>query len=177
MHQHDRAVAALKLVRAEQTRSNHDLEGADLESVRAAGIRNQVVVLDPQTRETRVGSEGLVWLIGDNLGNPLFMRIWSWPGFRQVMRLGYEAISYNRRVISPPRHRIVCDCEPEVTVARRMSLIVPVLLLSLVLVAPVRRRPVPSRNGEAPPLGECRHRRWFLPAAVAAVLVVLAPRR
>jgi predicted DCC family thiol-disulfide oxidoreductase YuxK len=159
----------LKLVRPEQTRSNHDLEGDDLQSIRAAGIRNQLVVLDPDSRETRAGSDGLVWLIGDNLGNPWWMRVWTWPGFRQVLSFGYEAISYNRRVISPPRHRIACDCEPEVTLARRMALVVPVLLLTFLLAAA---------------FGACVLRGWrldnaiggiwFVPAALGAGLVPLA---
>jgi hypothetical protein len=37
-------------------------------------------------------------------------------------------------VISPPRHQVVCDCEPEVTVARRLMLIVPLVLATIGLV-------------------------------------------
>lgn len=159
----------LKLVRPEQTRSNHDLEGADLQCVREAGIRNQLVVLDPETRETRVGTSGLVWLIGDNLGNPFWMRIWTWPGFRQLLSFGYEAISYNRRVISPPRHRIVCDCEPEVTLARRLSLVVPVLLLTLVFAALFG-----AGIFQGWQLGDSVSGAWFMPAAIGAGLTTLA---
>jgi predicted DCC family thiol-disulfide oxidoreductase YuxK len=159
----------LKLVRPEQTRSNHDLEGDDLQSVREAGIRNQLVVLDPETRETRVGSNGLVWLIGDNLGNPFWMRIWKWPGFRHLLSFGYEAISYNRRVISPPRQRIVCDCEPEVTLARRLSLVVPVLLLTLVFAALFGAGVFHGWQ-----LGDAASGAWFMPAAIGAGLSTMA---
>src|SRR6476660_3965437 len=124
-----------KLVEPDQLRSNHVLEGADLDTVRAAGIRNQLVVLDPISRETRSGTDGLLWIIGDNLGHPLWVRILSWPLVRQLLRFGYETVSYNRRVISPPRHQIVCDCEPEVTLARRLMLIVPLVVFSLALAA------------------------------------------
>jgi predicted DCC family thiol-disulfide oxidoreductase YuxK len=159
----------LKLVRPDQTRSNHDLEGDDLQSIRAAGIRNQLVVLDPDSRETRVGSDGLVWLIGDNLGNPWWMRVWTWPGLRQALSFGYEAISYNRRVISPPRHRIVCDCEPEVTLARRMALVVPVLLFTFLLAAAFGAGVF--RGGQ---LGDAMGGFWFMPAAIGAGLAPLA---
>lgn len=123
-------VLRLNLVRPEQTRSNHVLEGAELETVRAAGIRNQLVVLDPNSGETRSGSDALLWIVGDNLGHPWWVRALGWPGMRHLMRWGYETISYNRRVISPPHHQIVCDCEPEVTLARRLMLIVPALILT-----------------------------------------------
>jgi drug/metabolite transporter (DMT)-like permease len=157
----------LKVVRPEQTRSNHDLEGEHLERVREAGIRNQLVVIDPETHETRVGSDGLVWLIGGNFGNPFWMRIWTWPGFRQLLSFGYEAISYNRRIISPPRHRIVCDCEPEVTLARRLSLVVPVILLTLVFAA------LFGASVFYGWLGDAASGVWFMPAAFAGGLAPL----
>jgi predicted DCC family thiol-disulfide oxidoreductase YuxK len=125
----------LNLVRPEQTRSNHVLEGAEWETVRAAGIRNQLVVLDPHTGETRSGSDALLWIIGDNLGHPWWVRVLGWPGMRHALRWGYETISYNRRVISPPRHQVVCDCEPEVTLARRLMLAVPVVILTFIISA------------------------------------------
>ncbi len=125
----------LGLVRFEQTRSNHDLDAADLAAVRQAGIRNQLVVIDLTTRETRAGSDALLWIIGDNTRGHQLVRLLGLPGFRHMLRYGYETISYNRRVISPPRHQIVCDCEPEVTVARRLTLIVPLLLATILLVA------------------------------------------
>ena len=124
----------LKLVAPAQLRSNHVLEGADLETVLRAGIRNQLVVLDPETREARAGSDGLLWIIGENTGNHFLVRLANLPGSRHLLRWGYETISYNRRVISPPRSRIVCDCEPEVTLARRMMLVVPALVLAFVMV-------------------------------------------
>ncbi len=129
------ALLRLRLVRAEQTRSNHDLQGPDLEAAEAAGLRNELVVLDPQSRETRSGTDGLLWIIRDNTGNHPLVRLASLPGFRDVLRWTYRVVSYNRRIISPPRNQIVCDCEPEVTLARRLSLIVPVALKTLLLTA------------------------------------------
>ena len=71
----------------------------------------------------------------DTTGNNLLVRLFGLPGFRHLLRVGYEAISYNRRIISPPRNQIVCDCEPEATFAHRLTLIVPVLLFAVLLVA------------------------------------------
>ncbi len=129
------ALVRARLVRPDQTRSNHDLSDADFAIVNAAGIRNQLVVLDLRTRETRAGTDGLLWFLREKTGNNLLVRLFGLPGFRHLLRVGYEAISYNRRIISPPRNQIVCDCEPEATLARRLTLIVPVLLCAVLLVA------------------------------------------
>lgn len=124
-----------KLVRQEQTRPNYDLDEVDAELARQAGIRNQLVVIDPSTRQVRVGSDGLLWIVGETAGYRQLARLLALPGFRQLLNFGYQAVSYNRRIISPPAHQIVCDCEPQVTVYRRMTLIVPLVLLSLIVVA------------------------------------------
>jgi predicted DCC family thiol-disulfide oxidoreductase YuxK len=125
----------MKLVRPDQTRANYDLTGADLEAAQAAGIRNQLVVLDSQTHETRSGTDGLLWILRENTGNHFLVRLLTLPGIRQALRWGYQVISYNRRIVSVPRHQIVCDCEPEVTLGRRLSLVVPLLLLTIFFTA------------------------------------------
>jgi hypothetical protein len=124
----------LRLLKPQQTRSNHELDPTDFETVAAAGIHNQLVVFDPRTRETRAGVDGLLWMMQENTGNQILVRLVALPGPRHLLKWGYQAISYNRRIISPPRHRIVCDCEPEVILGRRLSLIVPVLVLTMLLV-------------------------------------------
>jgi predicted DCC family thiol-disulfide oxidoreductase YuxK len=128
-------LARYQLVAPEQMRSNHELAGAELESVRGAGIRNQLVVLDRRTGETRSGSDGLLWIVGENPRYRLVARLLGLPILRQALRWGYETISYNRRIISPPGHQIVCDCEPDVTLARRLMLIVPALILASTVLA------------------------------------------
>ncbi len=125
----------LGLVCEQQTRSSHDLEGTDLAAAQAAGIRNQLVVVDPETGEARAGSDGLLWLVGRNTRYAWPVRLLSLPGLRHLLRWAYQTVSYNRRVISPPRHQITCDCEPEVTPLRRMALIVPLVVVSCAIVA------------------------------------------
>jgi predicted DCC family thiol-disulfide oxidoreductase YuxK len=122
------------LVKPEQARANYDLQGPDRELAEAAGLRNELVVLDPQTRETRRGTDGLLWIARDNTGHRFVFSLLSLPGVRHLLRFGYQIVSYNRRVISPPRHQITCDCEPEVTLARRLSLIVPVTISATIVI-------------------------------------------
>ncbi len=129
------ALVSWGLVRPEQTRANHDLAPLDAELARAAGIRNQLVAIDPATHETRSGTAALLWIIGETPGWRAVARLLSLPIVRSLLSFGYQAVSYNRRIISPPRHQIVCDCEPQVTVARRLALIVPLVVLSALIVA------------------------------------------
>ncbi|MEX2113998.1 MAG: DCC1-like thiol-disulfide oxidoreductase family protein [Pirellulales bacterium] len=123
------------LVTPEQAVSNHELSPDDLAAAQAAGIRNQLVVLDPNTRATRTGADGLLWLVGENRGNPRWVRCFSLPVMRQLVRIVYEAVSYNRRILSPPRHQIRCECEPQATIARRLTLVGPLAALSALFVA------------------------------------------
>jgi predicted DCC family thiol-disulfide oxidoreductase YuxK len=130
-----RLLVGLKLLKPEQTRGIHELDRADFETVVAAGIRNQLVVIDPVTREARSGTDGLLWILRENTGNHFLVRLLALPGLRDLLRWAYQIVSYNRRIISPPRHRIVCDCEPEVTLARRLSLMLPALVLTILIAA------------------------------------------
>jgi predicted DCC family thiol-disulfide oxidoreductase YuxK len=123
------------LVAAEQTVSNHDLPPDDLAAAKAAGIRNQLVVLDAHTRATRTGADGLLWIIGENRGYPSWVRLASLPFVKPFVRFAYEGISYNRRILSPPRHAIRCDCEPQATLARRLALVAPLMLLTAAIAA------------------------------------------
>jgi len=125
----------LGLLDAGQARPNHELEGSELEAARAAGIRNQLVAIDPRTGETRAGSDALLWLAADRPRFAWAARLLGLPGLRQLLSFAYQAVSYNRRVISPPQHQIACDCEPQVTVARRLQLIVPLAVVSMLVVA------------------------------------------
>lgn len=152
------SLVRLKLVRPEQTRANYDLTGADLEAANSAGIRNQLVVLDVETHQTRVGTDGLLWILRDNTGNHFLVRLLALPLIRDLLRWGYQIVSYNRRIISVPRHQIVCDCEPQVTLARRTSLIVPVALLAILLAAGFARRCFTVANWAT--RGPARHSWW-----------------
>lgn len=117
-----------RLVKESQTRSNHDLEADLLNLAQSAGIRNQLVVIDPENGTTRTGVDGLLWLVRDTHPGAWWPGVAALPGIRHLLQVGYEIVSYNRRILSPPKHRIRCDCEPQATVGRRLSLIVPATL-------------------------------------------------
>jgi predicted DCC family thiol-disulfide oxidoreductase YuxK len=117
----------------EQARSNADLSPADSRTVETAGIRNQMVVLDPVTRETRTGVDAILWILAENKGDPWWLRVLSLAPLRHLMGAAYQVVSYNRRVISPPAQRVRCDCEPDVTLARRLSLVAPLAVLSVLI--------------------------------------------
>jgi predicted DCC family thiol-disulfide oxidoreductase YuxK len=120
-----------RLVTEGQTRSNHELE-ADLSNLaQAAGIRNQLVVIDPVSGATRTGVDGLLWLVRDTHPGAWWPGVAALPGIRHLLQVGYEIVSYNRRILSPPKHRIRCDCEPQATLGRRLSLIVPATLAAI----------------------------------------------
>ena len=98
----------------EQTRANYDLEGDDLEAVASrrhsqstGGARSAARAKRASAATACCGSSAT------NRGNPLLGAPVELAGPRaKLLRSGYETISYNRRIISPPRHQIVCDCEP-----------------------------------------------------------------
>ena len=152
-----------KLIRSEQARGNHELSPTDFETAYAAGMRNELVVIDPETRQVRIGTDGLLWIVRDNTGNHFLVQLLGLPGFRDLLRWGYQIISYNRRIISPPGHQIVCDCEPEVTTARRLSLVVPTFLITAILLALFGASVF--RGWE---LGDALSGAWFAEAAAGA---------
>jgi predicted DCC family thiol-disulfide oxidoreductase YuxK len=123
------------LVEPGQAISNDALSPADRAAAQAAGMRNQLVVLDLQSGQTRAGIAGILWLVGANRGQPLWVRLLALPGVRHVLGFVYEVVSYNRRVISPPRRQVRCDCEPEATLARRLTLIVPLAIWTVLVTA------------------------------------------
>ncbi|MGD9723527.1 MAG: DCC1-like thiol-disulfide oxidoreductase family protein [Pirellulales bacterium] len=123
------------LVRPEQAVSNEALPADELEAAQAAGLRNQLVVLDRGSHAARAGIPALLWIVGENFAWPWWVRVLSLPGVRHLLSAFYETISYNRRVISPPRRSVRCDCEPQVTTAMRLRLIVPLTVFVLTTAA------------------------------------------
>ena len=60
----------LRLIEPGQAVSNHDLSPRDLAAATEAGIRNQLIVLDVLSRQSRAGAEGLLWIIGHKPARP-----------------------------------------------------------------------------------------------------------
>jgi len=96
----------------------------------AAGIRNEMLVLDAATGELRAGIEGFLWLLPGTR--------WSWLSgllslapMRALMQLAYRTIAYNRRVVAPPPRGIVCACDPDPHAGFRALLIVVLTVFDL----------------------------------------------
>lgn len=164
------------LVRADQVRANHDLSLPDLELAEASGIRNEIVAIDVANRRTRVGFDALLWTIVDNVRFPSLLRLLGLPGMRQLMSYGYRTISYNRRIISPPKRTIACACDPEVTLPRRLMLIVPLVVFALAVlwllgVGLTRTLPPDATAREALAVPAIVGAAWLTLAALGIVLL------
>jgi predicted DCC family thiol-disulfide oxidoreductase YuxK len=76
------------------------------------GIRDEMLVFDGETREVRVGIDGFLWALE---GSPYagLGRLLGIPPLRWLLRHGYRAIAYNRRLIAPPPRGMICACDPD----------------------------------------------------------------
>ena len=109
-----RWLVARGLLGAEDRRSLLSFPAAERERLRAHGVRNEVLVLDPGTGESRSGVQGLLWLLGarPRLG---LLRVLLLPPLRPLLSAGYRVVSYNRRIVAPvsPDRRAACACDPD----------------------------------------------------------------
>ena len=109
-------------------RRPHDaFAGEEARRLEAAGIRNELAVLDPGTGEIRSGYDGIVWLLrGGRLSwlAPLL----SFGPLRWLLRHDYRLVAYNRRIFAPPRRAAACACDPDVHVGYRWAFILVALL-------------------------------------------------
>lgn len=101
-----RAVKFLILLGADNVVAYDALPPTLVDKADKAGIRNELVVIDRESGETRVGMEGLLWAWNSSLG-----RVLSFPPSLLLLTFLYRTVSYNRRVISPVE--IACSCDPD----------------------------------------------------------------
>jgi predicted DCC family thiol-disulfide oxidoreductase YuxK len=96
-----------------------DAEPALAERLRAAGIANEVLVLERATGELRSGARGLAWLLAGTRLAPL-ARLVARPPLREALDALYGFVASNRRFLAAPRPRgPTCACEPDDRPARR----------------------------------------------------------
>lgn len=120
----------LGLVDADHRRPYQSFEGDLARQMEAAGIRNEMLVLDAETSELRAGIEGFLWLLSDSRWSFLAPLLDLAP-LRGLMRVGYRTIAYNRRLLVPPPRGIVCACDPDPHTGFLSLLLVGLTLVAL----------------------------------------------
>lgn len=152
----------LGLVDEEHRRPYQAFEGDVAWKMEEAGIRNEMLVLDPDTGELRSGIDGFLWLLGESRLS-WSQGLLSVAPVRWLLELAYRTIAYNRRILAPPPRGIVCACDPDPHGGFR-ALFVAVLLLVNAAGAWLLGHAV-SRAFDGP---------GALPVAVLAVLVAVS---
>jgi hypothetical protein len=102
----------LRVVDAGHRRPYQAYSGELAERIEAAGIRNEMLVLDEASSELRPGIAGFLWLLCDSRYRA-FAGVLALGPIRGLMRLLYRTIAYNRRIVAPPARGIVCACDPD----------------------------------------------------------------
>jgi hypothetical protein len=105
----------------------------------AAGIRNEMAVLDPATNEIRSGIPGFLWLLAGSPAAPLGRLLGHEP-FLGLLTFLYRIVSYNRRILAPPRRHpgnpaFRCACDPDDRPGYQLALLALLLGLALALTA------------------------------------------
>lgn len=164
------------LVPEERRREFQSYEGEPAERLAAAGFRNEMAVFEPASGEIRTGIPGFLWLLLDGRFGAL-ARLLDRPQFLAPLTGLYHLVSYNRRILAPPRSAIRCACDPDDRPAYQLALLV--LLLAFALgVGALFGAAVAAGSGTAPGQGAL----WGLLAtgagwaalAVAALIAVPA---
>lgn len=128
------AFVRLRLVRGEDRRPFQEFQGEIRERLLDAGIHNEMAVLDPASGGIRSGFPGFLWLLHETWLAPL-ARLLDRPLFRGVGDRVYHMVSYNRRILTPPKSGITCACDPDPQPGYQVTLIVLLLAFALVMTA------------------------------------------
>jgi predicted DCC family thiol-disulfide oxidoreductase YuxK len=128
------AFVRLRLVRGEDRRPFQEFQGEVRERLLDAGIHNEMAVLDPESGGIRSGFPGFLWLLRETWLAPL-ARLLDRPLFRGVGDRVYHMVSYNRRILTPPKSGITCACDPDPSPGYQVALIVLLLAFALVMTA------------------------------------------
>lgn len=95
-------------------RTPEELDPETAVRVTAAGIRNEMAVVDPASGEIRTGLPAILAFLRDAPGIGALARAVDRPWLRGPLSIVYRTIAYNRRVIAPPPPRdIACACDPD----------------------------------------------------------------
>ncbi|HEX5761246.1 MAG TPA: hypothetical protein VF121_18830 [Thermoanaerobaculia bacterium] len=96
----------------------------------AAGFRNEMAVVEPASGELRTGIPGFLWLLRDGWLGPVARGL-DRRGPREALAAVYHLVSYNRRILAPPRSPIRCACDPDDRPGYQLALLVLLLAFAL----------------------------------------------
>jgi hypothetical protein len=137
------------LVPEERRREFQSYEGEPAERLAAAGFRNEMAVFEPASGEIRTGIPGFLWLLRDGRFGPL-ARLLDRPLFVASLTGVYHLVSYNRRILAPPRSAVRCACDPDDRPGYQIALLVLLLVFTLGVGA-LLGAAVAAGSGMAPP--------------------------
>jgi predicted DCC family thiol-disulfide oxidoreductase YuxK len=92
--------------------SHHDLDPDLRARVEAAGLRNELKVLD-RADGTITGGFEAIRRFGRGTGLASLVALSAVPPFRWLCALGYGLVARNRRVLAPTPGGMVCACDPD----------------------------------------------------------------
>ena len=142
-----RLYTLLGWVSAERRVALQDVDQELMGELTAAGIRNEMAVVDPASRRILTGVPGLFWLLRDTWARP-FVWVLDRPVLRSICDVVYRFIGFNRRFFSTPRPRgIQCACEPDERVGYNLALVALALVLAFAAITSYDR-------AWGPPTGE-----------------------
>jgi predicted DCC family thiol-disulfide oxidoreductase YuxK len=155
----------------------HDaFEGEEAARLEAAGIRNELAVLERPSGEIHSGYDGILRLLcGGRV--PWLAALLSFAPVRWLLRHDYRLVAYNRRILAPPRRGAACACDPDLHRGYRWAFIVAALLWTALFAALGGYAFLTERSflGDLPTRsGGARGTPWTGPLALAGYLA-LAP--
>lgn len=129
-----RAFVRLGLLPEERRRAFQELPGEVAGRLAAAGFRNEMAVVEPASGEVRMGVAGFLWLLREGpLGR--LARLLDRRGAREALSALYHMVSYNRRILAPPRAGVRCACDPDDRPGYQLALLLLLLAWASALTA------------------------------------------
>ncbi len=129
---------ALRVLRLpeERRRPFQSFEGEMAGRLLAAGMQDEMAVIDPASGEIRTGIPGILGLLHETRAGWV-ARLLDRPWLHPALSAAYHLIAYNRRTIAPPKRKpaFVCACDPEYRPGWLLALIALLLGFTLAMAA------------------------------------------
>ncbi len=92
---------------------------------------NEIAVLDKETKETRYGVKGMLWVLEERIGK--IVNVFLWPPLYYSIDFLYHIFSYNRKMIAPVYGKVENDCKPEFNWTYRLVYISLCVVISVLV--------------------------------------------